>query len=282
MSDRNFKDAVKMRSATRLHLDEMALNRWSVSNGQVSYCKPDTHTLSIYLSGGVKSFRKDQKSNKGGREKICVMPQDHLSQWEINDEIDFLHFYFSDEAYKRHAEVNFDLDIRSYELKEMVYDHNPLISNLLIKCAQVFEKDSGYSLIEKEHFLLKLMDQIVLCCSSRKINLGKIKGGLSSKNIKCVREAVFDKIESQLTLESLATEIHLSPYHFAKMFKISFGETPAQYILNCRLKVAKQLLATDKPLSEIGLLSGFSHQSHMTSVFKKRIGLTPNQYRHIY
>jgi AraC family transcriptional regulator len=58
------------------------------------------------------------------------------------------------------------------------------------------------------------------------------------------------------------------------------GITPHQYLLTCRIKKAQQLLHQKSlSLAEISLQVGFHDQSRFTSVFRKRVGFTPKQYR---
>jgi AraC-like DNA-binding protein len=66
----------------------------------------------------------------------------------------------------------------------------------------------------------------------------------------------------------------------AREFKRTTGTTPHQYLIKFRIDRAKALLArNDLPLTEVGLRSGFSHQSHFTRLFRRITGTTPNSYR---
>jgi AraC family transcriptional regulator len=78
----------------------------------------------------------------------------------------------------------------------------------------------------------------------------------------------------------LADVAGMSVFHFAREFKRSTGTTPHQYLIKLRVERAKALLATpDLPLIEVGLRSGFSHQSHFTRLFRRETGTTPSSYR---
>jgi AraC family transcriptional regulator len=78
----------------------------------------------------------------------------------------------------------------------------------------------------------------------------------------------------------LAQVAGMSSFHFAREFKRTTGTTPHQYLIKFRIERAKALLArNDLPLTEVGLRSGFSHQSHFTRLFRRITGTTPNSYR---
>ena len=83
-----------------------------------------------------------------------------------------------------------------------------------------------------------------------------------------------------LTLEVLANICHGSPFHLQRTFKRIKNMTPVEYIQMVRIEHAKDLLkATDKSIGEIGKRIGLSNTPYFITLFKKKIGLTPLQYR---
>jgi AraC family transcriptional regulator len=78
----------------------------------------------------------------------------------------------------------------------------------------------------------------------------------------------------------LARLAQLSPFHFSRAFKESFGTPPYRYLTSRRIDRAKVLLAERKlSVTEIGLDVGFSETSSFTSAFRKLTGETPTEYR---
>jgi len=95
---------------------------------------------------------------------------------------------------------------------------------------------------------------------------------------------VYDYIEAhlddRLTLSDLAAVACLSPYHFSRSFKQALGIGPQRYVTQRRLERAKTLMRrTNQPLARIAQEVGFSDQSHLTSVFRREIGVTPGHFR---
>ncbi|HEY0100430.1 MAG TPA: AraC family transcriptional regulator [Pyrinomonadaceae bacterium] len=105
-------------------------------------------------------------------------------------------------------------------------------------------------------------------------------GGLSGQRLRRVLAFVADNYERDLSLDDLAGEAGMSTFHFAREFKRATGTTPHQHLIKFRVEHAKALLAEgEMPLAEVGLRSGFSHQSHFTRLFRKLTGTTPQSYR---
>jgi len=108
----------------------------------------------------------------------------------------------------------------------------------------------------------------------------RFAGGLSGQRLRRVLAFVADNYERDLSLDELAGEAGMSTFHFAREFKRATGTTPHQHLIKFRVEHAKALLAEgDMPLAEVGLRSGFSHQSHFTRLFHKMTGTTPQSYR---
>ena len=107
-----------------------------------------------------------------------------------------------------------------------------------------------------------------------------IRGGLPPRALRRVREFIEAHLEQNISIQALAATAGLSMFHFARAFKQSEGMTPHDYLVQCRVRRARDLLAaTDLPLSEIALAAGFADQSHCARRFREHVGVTPSSYR---
>ncbi len=89
-----------------------------------------------------------------------------------------------------------------------------------------------------------------------------------------------DCFDEHIDNRHLAGLCGLSEDHFIRRFREITGRTPAQYLLDYRLKMAAQRLAfTDHDIDRIARETGFCHRSHLTHAFKAREGVTPAEYR---
>jgi AraC family transcriptional regulator len=107
------------------------------------------------------------------------------------------------------------------------------------------------------------------------------RGGLSERKLRASIEYIEEHLDSELTLDSIAAVAHLSPYHFARMFKTSTGLPPHQYVITRRVERAKRLLRDggDLTLAQVAARSGFWDQGHFTRHFKRLVGVTPKRFR---
>ena len=91
---------------------------------------------------------------------------------------------------------------------------------------------------------------------------------------------VEERFARALSVEELAEAVHLSPFHFARMFRRSTGMSPHAFITRRRIDRAKLLLATtSRPIAEIAREVGYRTQAHFTRVFHSMEGETPRRFR---
>lgn len=89
-----------------------------------------------------------------------------------------------------------------------------------------------------------------------------------------------EHFREDITVEELASRAGLSQYHFIRIFKKETGFTPHEYLVNTRIATARYLLKNSRlPVKDICYATGFSSESVFCGAFKRRQGMTPNQYR---
>jgi transcriptional regulator GlxA family with amidase domain len=98
------------------------------------------------------------------------------------------------------------------------------------------------------------------------------------------RRVLLDYIRSNLTSDISVTElaglVQMSPSHFTRVFKATYGMAPYRFVMQERIEGAKKMLATTKlSATQISSAYGFSSQSHFTKVFRQFLGMSPTQYK---
>lgn len=90
-------------------------------------------------------------------------------------------------------------------------------------------------------------------------------------------------LADDLSLEQVAKQAELSPYHFHRLFHGAVGETLKQYTQRLRLEqTAYHLKIQDAPILEIALNAGFNNHETFSRAFKRWFGVSPRDYRHSF
>ena len=77
----------------------------------------------------------------------------------------------------------------------------------------------------------------------------------------------------------IADEACYSKFHFIRTFKMIYGKTPHQFLTAIRIEKAKELLETGTSVTEACFSVGFDSLGSFITLFKRRAGITPSEYR---
>lgn len=135
------------------------------------------------------------------------------------------------------------------------------------------------SFLETEIFdeiCMKLQEAVQAFSKSILIkNMGK-----QQEIIKKSAKFMSEHFSEPLTLEQVASQVHLSTSYFSSLFKQTTGVTFKEHLNRIRIEESKQLLLhTDYSIIDIAISVGFEDQSYFSKVFKKRTGMSPKQFR---
>jgi AraC-like DNA-binding protein len=94
------------------------------------------------------------------------------------------------------------------------------------------------------------------------------------------REFMRHAYERPINLPDISAQANLSPYHFLRVHKLAYGETPHEYLTRLRIERAKVLLARGSHnVTEACFEVGFSSLGSFSTLFNQRVGLSPSEYR---
>lgn len=139
-------------------------------------------------------------------------------------------------------------------------------------------KQTIKELLEATHFKIidDLFDELFKQLTQRE-TLIKMD---SSDYIREVKEYIFNYYADELTLETIAREINITPKYLSELFIKEEGLGISKFIKELRLTKAKELLTTsNKRIIDISQQTGFNNHSYFIKTFREAVGMTPDSYR---
>lgn len=101
-----------------------------------------------------------------------------------------------------------------------------------------------------------------------------------NKQIDYIKNFIDNNYAEDINLEGLSKMAYMNKFHLIAEFKQAYRVTPIEYLILKRIEITKNLLiSTNHSMEEISSIVGFNSQSYFNQVFKKKVGLTPSQFR---
>lgn len=100
-----------------------------------------------------------------------------------------------------------------------------------------------------------------------------------NSKVNSVLDYINNNLDQKITLDQLENEFYLNKFHLCHIFKQSTGFSILEYITHKRIMKAKELLASEKPASEVAAQVGYSDYSTFYRAFKNIVGLSPSRYK---
>jgi AraC family transcriptional regulator len=255
----------------------------STASGEFSASQVPRHGLVLTIRPAEKlnvryAGMKVKKPPVAG--SINVVPAGSSVQWEREGSMDLLFIYLEPSLVARVAAESFELDSSRTVLPPLSGVVVPeLRSAMLAMDAELKAGAVGDSLLA-ESFANVLAVQLIRHITGRRKLKASADGVLPRPKLRLVVEYIMENLEGNPTLEQMAAVVHLSPYHFARQFKVATGLAPHQYVIARRVERAQELLRTDREvgMAEVAIRSGFASQSHFCLHFRRIVGITPRQF----
>ena len=99
------------------------------------------------------------------------------------------------------------------------------------------------------------------------------------KRLLVAKSYIEENYAAPFKLDELARAALVSKYHLLRSYKLVFGITPYQQVLQLRLQEASKLLLQDLSLEDIATMVGFSDRRSFTKAFRKVFGCSPSEFK---
>ena len=98
------------------------------------------------------------------------------------------------------------------------------------------------------------------------------------RKLDIIRKEIIGNPELEISIADMSEKANVSSFHMIRKFSSENGLTPHKFQLQCRIRKAQELLQNGMKVVDVAAAVGFCDQSHLCRVFKKQVGITPEEY----
>jgi AraC-like DNA-binding protein len=238
---------------------------------------PHTHeTYAIgVISYGIERFKRNKQQHAAPAGSIVLVNPGEVHTGQAGDERGWAYrvFYPSAKVMQLAATRVADKPQTLPHFSQAVVQDDYVVG-LMLKLHETLE--SKGAALERESQFVWAMGQLILRHASERPASKQPR--IERNAIQRTREFLDHHYWQNISLDQLAEQVHLSPFHFLRVFKEAFGLPPHAYLTQARVLRAKQLLSVGNPIAQVAQDVGFVDQSHLNKHFKRIVGVTPRQY----
>lgn len=225
-----------------------------------------------YIVSGKGEFFVNESLHLLKKNDLFLVPRKraHYYRANKNDPYDLYYIHFNGKGVLRFLDyigLSEDNPIISIENEKLIDIFNELIdiSNNYKQSDQLLLLSKGYSLLYE---------------ISKKAHKAEIDFKSHNQSIiDTVYDYIAEHFMQKVTLNDLASLVHLNKNYLCQLFHKETGSSPIQYLIQYRINRACILLQYDYTLTEIAYMCGFNDASDFSNCFKRLIGIPPRAYR---
>lgn len=268
--------------------DTMRIEHRRVGSGAMNPLTSECTELVYILSGNARVRRKGDGQLQEGMAvpgtSWLVPARTHETLLELDGSTECLHIFLPDTLIERSALADYEIDPARTKLTYAGGFLDPVLGQIagMLRSVLVLEHGpAGRMFVEGVRIALaaRLIDQYRQDGTSR----APRPSSLDARRLRKVLDFIEARFGDDLSLDDLARQACLSPFHFTRLFADATGLSPHRFLTRHRVEAAKSRLMRDQAsLVEIALDTGFGSQANFTRVFRKATGMTPGVYRELH
>jgi AraC family transcriptional regulator len=203
-------------------------------------------------------------------------------RWDRGDGsgIETIHVCIDAALFYRFAAENSECDPARVEIIDGFAQSDPLIYSIVSSLGDELRHQERARGLFLDSAAQMLVAQLLRKYCAFPLAIPNCQGRLSARKLRSVQDYIHAGLAARLTLEDMAASIHMSAYHFARMFKATTGQTPHAYVTCLRIERAQELLRTSRwSMPAIARQVGFASKSHFAATFLRLTGMSPHLFR---
>lgn len=219
-------------------------------------------------------------------ETLFLVPRAQPSTWTTDQPVGMLHLFIPPTLFTQLLPATDAAGAERLEIRELVAHRDPVLCQLLAALRGTLEESDPTQPLYANVIIQMLGAHLLRFFSNLTArvlrDIDPPRFGLSVIQLRRVTDQIDTELASnaQLTVAALASELGLSQYHFARLFKRTTGLAVHQYVMQQRITRACHLLGhSSLTISQIALAVGFSDHAHFNRYFVRAIGRAPREFR---
>lgn len=237
-----------------------------------------THLVVLHLGGPVaiehgSSGRRERKTVPAGG--FFLHPAERELDVALDGVLNTVHANLATEAIDEAA------DGSRVALEPRLHSHDPMIEQLLLAMDRVLQDPVPTARTYVDHLTAMLAAHLVHRYNPAAAGTPvPVVAELDPRQLDDVIDVMKLRLAEPIPLTDLASVAGLSTSQLTRRFKASTGHPPHRYLVRLRLEQAVRELRTgDRPIADIAVCCGFSHQEHLTRTMRAQLGTTPAEVR---
>ena len=240
------------------------------------------NTASLYLGQPIRSVRwSGEGIHEGPTSKgdVTVKVSGQPVGWHFDKDVDLLVMRLA-HAFLLHVAEENGLSAETVELRPILDQRDDAVKHIGLAMLAEMKSGGASGRVYGDALATALATHLLRNHGASPQAVAEGRGGLSRSALRRVTEFVNDNLSMDIGLSEMAGVANLSRYHFSRQFKRSTGLSPHQYVIQRRVKRAKELLSgTDLSVGDVASAVGFTHQSHLAHHVRRHYGVAPSSLR---
>lgn len=263
------------------YIKDNAANQFTLLDAKISDFSYSKHAHEEYSIGVTLKGRQDffcqnafHRSPAGG--VIVFNPEEvHDGQSGIGEHLEYVMLYVHPDAFQPLFQGLGQQRLTVPRVKSALLADTTLARYVLLLKQMISSHQSNA--IESEQVLFNIAYSL-LRHSGHTVDTFAVSSRKDTLLLRA-KDYILANIADDLSIEAIAASANMSKYHFIRLFNHQFGLTPYQYVINCRVNLARQYIELGFTASHVALDTGFADSSHLNRHFKRVFGITTKQYQ---
>lgn len=241
------------------------------------------YTIVAYHRGRTDMRRRidgNYSSDALGPGDVSLMTRAADSRWTWSQDIEVSLVFLGQDEVAETCQQMYDREVSDVDLRDVLKADDTAIYRTATQIASEAAQGSVGSQLMVDSLTCQMAVHLLRRHSQIKFREPGVNDSLTFQQIRLVRDYVHEHLHENILLQDLAGSVALSRFHFSRQFRNATGTTPHEFVLQQRVTLARTMLhRTRLSLREVASACGFADQSHMTRIFRTRLGITPGRYR---